>query len=465
MLMNKITLALCTALSLMPNMSFAAAAPKAAPAAPKNVIYMIGDGMGPAYLAAYRYYMDNPATKPVEKTIFDQLWVGVATTYPDDDTVVTDSAAGATALSTRQKSYNGAIAVDHQHAHLTTILEIAKAKGKATGVVATAQINHATPAAFVAHNKSRKNYDEIANDYFDNRVGGKFVADLMFGGGVSYFERKDRHLANEFKAAGYQYSNNWQDFNNITKLPALALLAPVGFPSTLDNPVQQPLVQMTDKALKLLSTQQNGFVVMIEGSQIDWCGHANDVACAMAEMHDFANAIKVAKAYVDQHPDTILVVTADHETGGLSLGAEGVYAWNSAVLHKVRKTAANLASTLVQADAKDWPQLWQDNTGLTLSKTEWAQLAARLKAAKPGFMAKNWQQEQDVLEAQAELLGPVSAEIKRLINHYSKTGWTSGAHTAIDVPVLAYGQQAAIFAGQQDNTDIATKLIKLIEQQ
>jgi len=454
--MNKVSLALFCALSTVP---------AAVQAAPKNIIYMIGDGMGPAYLAAYRYYMDDPATKAVEKTVFDDLWVGVATTYPDDDTVVTDSAAGATALSTRIKSYNGAISVDHSHKHLTTMLEIAKHAGKATGVVATAQINHATPAAFIAHNKSRKNYDEIANDYFDNKVDGKFVADLMFGGGINYFERKDRHLANQFKEAGFQYANSWDSFGKVTQLPALALLAPVGFPSTLDNPVQQPLVQMTNKALQLLSKQKNGFVVMIEGSQIDWCGHANDIACAMAEMHDFGNAIKAAKAFVDANPDTLLVVTADHETGGLSLGAQGVYAWNSPILHKVKKTAANLATTLVSAQEQDWPQLWLDNTGLTLNKTEWAQLAGRLKAAKPAFLAKNWQQEADVLEAQAKLLEPVSAQIKQFINHYSKTGWTSGAHTAIDVPVLAYGKDAAAFAGHQDNTDIAKKLIGFIERQ
>ena len=92
---------------------FAAMLPQAVQAAPKNIIYMIGDGMGPAYLAAYRYYQDDPTTKKVESTIFDELWVGVATTYPDDDTIVTDSAAGATALATRTKSYNGAISVNH----------------------------------------------------------------------------------------------------------------------------------------------------------------------------------------------------------------------------------------------------------------------------------------------------------------------------------------------------------------
>ncbi|MBU2279360.1 MAG: alkaline phosphatase, partial [Gammaproteobacteria bacterium] len=209
---------------------FIAMLPQFAQAAPKNIIYMIGDGMGPAYLAAYRYYQDDPSTKAVESTIYDQLWVGVASTYPDDDTIVTDSAAGATALATHTKSYNGAISVNHQHQPLTTMLEIAKAKGMHTAIVATSQINHATPASFMAHNESRKNYNDIANDYVDNKIAGKFVADVMFGGGTQYFIRKDRNLVNEFKQAGFHYADSWQGLSQLNKLPALTLLAPVGLP-------------------------------------------------------------------------------------------------------------------------------------------------------------------------------------------------------------------------------------------
>lgn len=432
--------------------------------APRNIIYMIGDGMGPAYLAAYRYYMDNPATKAVESTIFDQLWVGVATTYPDDDTIVTDSAAGATALSTRTKSYNGAIAVDPAHHPLTTMLEIAKSRGMNTGIVATAQINHATPAAFMAHNKTRKAYNEIADDYVDNKVAGHFVADLMFGGGISYFERADRNLSQEFKKAGYHYANNWQDFQSIKQLPAMALLAPVGFPSALDTKVPEPLAQMTDKALTLLNTNPNGFVVMIEGSQIDWCGHANDIACAMAEMDDFAKAIAVAKTFVDKHPDTLLVITADHETGGLALGSNGVYAWKRDVIKQVKQTAASLAATLVETNASDLAKVWQAQTGLTLTTPEWQHISAVVEQLRPVYAKHNWSQEQDVLEAKADLLKPLAKQIKALVDQYSQTGWTSGAHTAIDVPVLAWGERRQDFAGFQDNTDIATKLLNFIEK-
>ncbi len=442
---------------------FAAMLPQLAEAAPKNIIYMIGDGMGPAYLSAYRYYQDNPATKTVESTIYDELWVGVASTYPDDDTIVTDSAAGATALATRIKSYNGAISVNHQHQPLTTMLEIAKAKGMQTGIVATSQINHATPASFMAHNKHRKNYTEIANDFVDNKVAGKFVADLMFGGGTQYFIRDDRNLVTEFKQAGFSYADNWQDLTKLSKLPALALLAPVGLPSALDNPVANPLQTMTEKALQLLTPSDKGFVLMIEGSQIDWCGHANDIACAMAEMDDFAKAIRVAKAYVDSHPDTMLVITADHETGGLSLGSEGVYAWNTKVIKGVKHTALEISRLLLASPAPEVPKLWVTLTGIELTAQELSGLTSALQQAKNAVGDTLPTSLAAFTEAQEKALMVLETSVKQQINFYSKPGWTSGAHTAIDVPVLAWGKQRADFAGFQDNTDIATKLIGYIE--
>ncbi|EAW27237.1 putative alkaline phosphatase [Alteromonadales bacterium TW-7] len=263
--------------------------------APKNVIYMIGDGMGPAYTTAYRYFKDDPTTKSVEQTVFDTMLTGMARTYPDDHTVVTDSAASATALSSGHKSYNGAIAVDTDKKPLKTMLEIAKQRGMTTALLATSQINHATPASFAAHNESRNNYDEIANDYIDNKIAGKLPVDLMLGGGTKYFIRDDRNLVDEFKAAGYQYGDDIQNLNQITQLPAIGLYAAKGLPFALDeNPTR--LTKLTSKALDLLDNQnKDGFFVMIEGSQIDWCGHANDIACAMAEMDDFASAIEKLK--------------------------------------------------------------------------------------------------------------------------------------------------------------------------
>ncbi|WP_372859606.1 alkaline phosphatase [Pseudoalteromonas sp.] len=408
--------------------------------APKNVIYMIGDGMGPAFTTAYRYYKDDPTTKEIETTVFDTMLKGMAHTYPDDHTYVTDSAAGATALSSGHKSYNGAIAVDTAKKPVKTMLEIAKEQGMTTALVATSQINHATPASFAAHNESRRNYDDIANDYIDNKIAGKLPVDLMLGGGTQYFIRDDRNLVDEFKQAGYQYGDDIQNLGQITQVPAIGLYAPKGLPFALDeNPTR--LKQLTAKAFDLLDGQNDkGFFVMIEGSQIDWCGHANDIACAMAEMDDFAKSIETAKAYVDNNPDTILVITADHSTGGLTIGAHGQYKWETDIIKGVKATAGTLTNLLMESD--NLKTVWQANTSIE-------------------FTAEN-----EIKLKQAKAMGEktLNLAVKSIINDLSFTGWTTGGHTASDVQVFAYGKNSDDFVGSQNNTDIAKKLIGYIEQ-
>ena len=408
--------------------------------APKNVIYMIGDGMGPAFTTAYRYYKDDPTTKEIETTVFDTMLKGMAHTYPDDHTYVTDSAAGATALSSGHKSYNGAIAVDTAKKPVKTMLEIAKEQGMTTALVATSQINHATPASFAAHNESRRNYDDIANDYIDNKIAGKLPVDLMLGGGTQYFIRDDRNLVDEFKQAGYQYGDDIQNLGQITQVPAIGLYAPKGLPFALDeNPTR--LKQLTAKAFDLLDGQNDkGFFVMIEGSQIDWCGHANDIACAMAEMDDFAKSIETAKAYVDNNPDTILVITADHSTGGLTIGAHGQYKWETDIIKGVKATAGTLTNLLMESD--NLKTVWQANTSIE-------------------FTAEN-----EIKLKQAKAMGEktLNLAVKSIINDLSFTGWTTGGHTASDVQVFAYGKNSDDFVGSQNNTDIAKKLIGYIEK-
>lgn len=408
--------------------------------APKNVIYMIGDGMGPAYTTAYRYFKDDPTTKSVEQTVFDTMLTGMARTYPDDHTVVTDSAASATALSSGHKSYNGAIAVDTDKKPLKTMLEIAKQRGMTTALLATSQINHATPASFAAHNESRNNYDEIANDYIDNKIAGKLPVDLMLGGGTKYFIRDDRNLVDEFKAAGYQYGDDIQNLDQITQLPAIGLYAAKGLPFALDaNPTR--LTKLTSKALDLLDNQnKDGFFVMIEGSQIDWCGHANDIACAMAEMDDFASAIEKAKAYVDKNKDTLLVITADHSTGGLTLGAHGQYKWEADVVHGVKATAGTITQHLLESD--NLKSVWNKYTSIAFTP------------------------ENKIKLEQAKSMGDkaLNLAVKSIISDTSFTGWTTGGHTAVDVQVFAYGKGSEQFVGSQNNTDIADKLIHFIEQ-
>lgn len=431
-------------LLLFPLLAFSCTA---ALAAPKNIIYMIGDGMGPAYLTAYRYYqhqvMHGTEAKqhPVANTIFDDLLTGMASTYPDDDTLVTDSAAGATALATGVKSFNGAISVNRQHIPIGTMMQLAKQMGKANGIVASSQVNHATPAAFVSHNVSRRNYNAIADMYFDYRIHGKPVADVILGGGTEYFVREDRNLVAEFKAAGYQYADSWQQLSELTVKPALALLDKVGLPAALNTTQPKQLATLTEKALQLLSPAEKGFVLMVEGSQIDWCGHDNDIACAMAEMHDFAKAIAVAKAYVDANPDTLLVITADHETGGMSLGADGQYLWLPDVIQNVTATGRKIADELNAASNDETAlERWLALTKIKLTAEE-----------QQALLAQRGKTQKDLREVAV-----------KLVAKYSYTGWTTGAHTAIDVPIMAYGKNSDAFQGFMDNTAIAKQLIRYI---
>ncbi|WP_428586681.1 alkaline phosphatase [Shewanella sp.] len=405
-------------------------APALAPSRPKNVIIMIGDGMGPAYTTAYRYFKDNPDTEEVEQTVFDRLLVGMASTYPARVSgYVTDSAAAATALATGSKSYNGAISVDLQKQPLETIMERAKKRGLSTGVAVTCQVNHATPAAFLSHNESRKNYDEIAATYINTD------ADVLLGGGQKYFTAP---MLEAFRNKGYQVINDFNLLQNVTQPKVLGLFADVQLPWAVDEPDAHRLSTMTNKALALLSQNPQGFVLMVEGSQIDWAGHDNDIVAAMGEMDEFAHAVEAVEQYVRSHPDTLMVVTADHNTGGMSIGRDGKYAWYPEVIKAVKASPETLAAKALADD--NWLQLLADGLGFAIDD----ELKTRFDHAR--------MQGKDVL-AQA---------IKHEIDLRSNTGWTTSGHTGVDVQVFATGPGAELFIGNQDNTDIANKLVSLL---
>ncbi|QFU21661.1 alkaline phosphatase [Shewanella eurypsychrophilus] len=419
---------------------------------PRNIIYLIGDGMGPAYTSAYRYFSDRPDTKHVEETIFDQLLVGMSSTYPDDDTYVTDSAAAATALATSHKSYNGAISVDHQQDKLPTMMEMAKERGKATAIVVTSQINHATPASFLAHNESRRNYNQIADSYLTNLINGRPIADLMLGGGTQYFVREDKDLTQEFQHFGYQYIDKLSDLSSIDSLPALGLFAPSGMEPALGSHDPYRLTTMTQTALKLLSKQTAPFVMMVEGSQIDWCGHSNDIVCAMNEMDDFAKTLIAVKHYVDTHPDTLLVATADHSTGGLTLGREGKYKWKGKRLKQVKMLPEDVAKAIVKTPSildtpKSFSAFWSKTINISMS----AEILDRFRVRLMGRLKSH--EPADRLE---EL-------IKQKIDKLTYTGWTTSGHNGIDVQIFAYGKGQQHFNGHLDNTKIAATLIEMIK--
>lgn len=406
---------------------------------PKNIIMIVGDGMGPAYTTAYRMYADDPNTPEVEKTVFDRLLVGMASTHPDMDTgYVTDSAAGATALSTGVKTYNGAIGVDTNKKPVQTVLELAKIQGRKTGVAVTSQVNHATPASFGAHNESRQNYDQIADSYFDNKTNGQFVFDVMLGGGWKYFIREDRNLVEQFKTAGYQYVDELTQLDSVkVGTPLLGLFADSGLPWALDSVNQMRLPLLAKAAIRQLENDQ-GYFLLIEASQVDWAGHGNDIGSAMAEMHDLALTLEWLEQYLVKNPDTLMVLTADHSTGGLSIGANDIYSWNPSWLKNLKASPAEIGAQLISA--KDRGALANELLGFELTKEEIASLNV-IESDRPRTFQK---------------------AIANILDSRSNTGWTTSGHTGVDVQVFAKGLGSEHFRGHLDNTDIAQTIFKLL---
>lgn len=273
---------------------------------PRNVILMIGDGMGVAQVFAGltanhgHLFLENFKSVGFSKT-------------QSSNRYVTDSAAGGTALSTGQKTYNGAIGVNADTVAIKTILEMAEEKGMATGLVSTSAITHATPASFIAHQKGRTMYEDIAADFLKTDI------DVFIGGGYKHFtERKDgRDLTTELKAKGYNVLTDMDEIGLI-KTGRLAGLTASEHNDKADG--RGDMLQVsTQTALNILGKSKKGFFLMVEGSQIDWGCHQNNNLFLINEMLDFDRTIGNALEFAAQDGETLIIVTADHETGGLSL--------------------------------------------------------------------------------------------------------------------------------------------------
>lgn len=407
----------------------------------KNVIVLIGDGMGPSYMTAHRYMKDNPKTFEMEQTEFDKHLVGTQVTYPEDEHQnITDSASAATAMSAGIKTYNAAIAVDNDKTNVKTVLEQAKERGKSTGLVATSEITHATPAAFGAHDISRKNMDAIANDYFDEKINGKHKVDVLLGGGVNNFVRKDRNLTEEFKKDGYSYVTDRQQLLNDKSDQILGLFAPGGFDKMIDRNDKAPsLEEMTNAAINRLNKNKNGFFLMVEGSQIDWAGHDNDVVAAMSEMEDFEKAFKAAIEFAKKDKHTLVVATADHSTGGFSLGTKGEYNFDVKPIKAAKRTPDFMAAEIAKGASVE--ETLKKYIDLELTPEE-------IKAVNDVAPSKDVTQIDNAIEA--------------IFNKRSYAGWTTEGHTGEDVGVYAFGPGKYLFAGVQENTNLAKRVFDII---
>lgn len=426
---------------------------------------MIGDGMGPAMTTAYRYYKDDIERKSVERTILDELFVGSASTYSlESPPVLTDSAAAATALATGIKTKNGYIAMNQSKQKLPTLLEKAKLLGYQTAMVVTSTLTHATPASFIAHHDNRRDEVVIAKDYLKRDAKGQLKFDLLMGGGLDHFSEAFSDFPQRLKEEKITLYTPKKSLDEVKKLPAMVFIAQDKPKFAIDEDEEglgkYRTEKMTQKALSLMDDKRP-FFMMIEGSQIDWCGHENDMACAMSEMDDFTAAVKVAKAYVDTHKNTLLIITADHSTGGLAIGEKiskasklskkerkrKAYEWRPEVIKAVKSSATVMTKKIFQlGDGEKIKDLFFQHMGVALTEKEIRKLTKQ--SVKPCKKFKKCQ---------------LHDAINALIDKRSKTAWTTHGHTAVDVPIFAYGKHASLFRGFMDNTEIAKQIFSLLK--
>lgn len=275
---------------------------------PKNVIFLIGDGMGLAQI--YSAMVANNNELELERCPY----VGFSKTYSADN-FTTDSSAGGTALSTGVKTKNGMVGMSPDSIAVESILEQASRNGLATGIVVACALTHATPAAYIAHQINRGMDEEIAADYLETNI------DVFIGGGKKYFDkRKDgRNLVNELQAKNYQIAYTLEEVQSIKEGKVAGLLFD-NHPEAMPNRGHY-LPEASKKAIDLLRKNKKGFFMMIEGSQIDWGGHNNDNDMIVREMIDFDITVGKVLDFAKKNRKTLVIITADHETGGLSLAS------------------------------------------------------------------------------------------------------------------------------------------------
>ena len=281
---------------------------------PKNIIIMIGDGMGLTQTTAAMYINGN-------EIAFERCPVVGLHKSSSSDNLITDSAAGATAFSCGKKTYNGAIGVNPDTIPCPTLLEDATQRGMATGLVATSTIVHATPASFFGHEPLRSSYENIALQLSDSKV------DFFVGGGKKFFDQREndeRNLIEEMKSKGRQVDDY---FNKSFKRVKIDPTTQFGYFTANEDPLpvsqgRDYLIPATREALKYLDKRDvdnKGFFLMVEGSQIDWGGHSNQSEYIISETIEFAKAVDKVIDFAEKDGETLVVITADHETGGYAI--------------------------------------------------------------------------------------------------------------------------------------------------
>lgn len=440
----------------------------------KYVFYFIGDGMGVNQVNGTEMYQAEfqKGIIGVEPLLFTQFPVGTMATTFSATNSVTDSAAAGTALATGEKTYNHAISVDVDKNPLQTVAEKAKKAGKKVGVTTSVSVDHATPASFYAHQPDRDMYYEIALDLpkanFDFYAGGGFLKP-----NTTFDKKEASSIFPIFEQAGYTVARGYQDYKDkAAKADKMILIQREGAnPSCLPYALDRKegdltLAQITESAIDFLTKgKDKGFFLMVEGGKIDWACHANDAATVFNEVKDMDDAIKVAYEFYKKHPkETLIVVTADHETGGLVLGT-GRYALNLKAL-QYQKNSTDVLSQRISdlRKAKGNKVTWEDMKALLAEEMGfWKQLPlswSQERKLRDEFEKSFVKNKVVFAESMYSKSEPMAACAKEVMNEMAMVGWVSGGHSAGFVPVFAVGAGSHLFGGKIDNTEIPKRIAK-----
>jgi len=440
----------------------------------KYVFYFIGDGMGVNQINVTETYLAALKGKiGFEPILMSNLpVVGLVNTYSATNGV-TDSAAGGTALATGHKTKNGAIGLlQDLETPVTSIAAWAQQAGKAVGVATTVSITHATPASFYGHQPRRQMYYELGQDLC--KSGYEFFAGADFN--RPFTKEGEPSLHQQAQEAGYTIVKGYKEYQKKgRKADKLILLqsdgqneklgnerVPYGLDQTKDD---LTLEQMVRAGINYLtSKQKDGFFFAIEGGLIDWACHRNDIGNVINEVLDMDKAVKVAYEFYQQHPDeTIIVISADHETGGLVMGT-GPYELHTDLLKYQRCSIEELKWILNEqykkapkkftwtAVEKQLRELMGFGGGITLDKKQTERLQNRWNAIEKAI------QEDGKVK---DRINDLCETTKHILSEVAKISWASGGHSNGYVPIYAIGPGTEVFQGRIDNIEIAPAMAKI----
>lgn len=468
---------------------------------PKYVFFFLGDGMSSTQIqAAEALKAGDEDSAQMLLADTNRLHMtrmpaaGLSTTF-SDTRFITDSAAAVTAFACGIKTASGMLGRNTKRdTSYKSIAELAQDQGRAIGIISSVSLSHATPAGYYANVNSRNNYCEIgyqaAQSGFDFFGGGKFpeMDRSRNAGGIP--------LEQAFAEAGYTTLTDKETILQLKDRSQGKVICSVAtsydgnaMPYAIDRPEENfSLAEITGTAIRYLASDTEGFFIMVEGGRIDWAGHANDIAAGANEVLAFDDAIGVALDFMKKHPeDTLIVVTADHETGGLALGYRGTKyqtalatikgqvksgdRFEAEDLRRYKRTHpwANAAESNVDDDMKsiiksvfglDWAAL-SDYQRELLEKAYDASLGDVGRDTRPSGYDLDGDVDVDYLTYGGR--EPLTVTLTHIIAQEAGLGWNTYGHTAVPVPVYAAGAGAQFFNGSYDNTDIPKKLAEIME--